>query len=447
MPRRLCIAAAVLASAAIWPATAGASNISLVYGGWCWFGDPRAIAGGSNIYLGWITGDTGNVEVGRFNMKTGGFAQGVVRRSLPTDDHSNPALLMRPDGHLVAFYSPHSGRRPLPPSLRNKLWYRISKKKGGVVDWGREHTVPTNTPGRLGFTYPTPIRTKYRVYVFWRGGDWQPSYSTTTLDFRKWTAARDLLVGMPHERPYIKYDHWGTAIRFAYVAAHPTRKATDLYFGELRGWAVRRADGTPIRSRRHLPFVYTKGERIYSWHTDGRAWVWDIAHDSDGNPVIVYAVIRSKGSHAYRYARWTGHGWLDHRITEAGGHINLAPGYSGGVTLDHNNPNVVYLSKESSKSHFELYKYETHDDGRTWLPPRWVTKNSDGANMRPFVPLGQTGDKALLWLQGRYEHWTDFSQLHVMLRANLPQRALDTLKRIRAQRGVRGQGSLFVPDP
>jgi hypothetical protein len=327
--------------------------------------------------------------------------------------------------------------------MRSQLWYRISRRPGGVVEWGPERTVPTNTPGRLGYTYPTPVWAGYRLYVFWRGGDWQPTYSTTTMDFSGWTRARTLLRGMPHERPYVKYDHYGDAIRFAYTGAHPTRQATSLYFGELRGWAVRRADGKPYRSRHHLPFVYTRGERIYSWRTDGRAWVWDIAHDSNGHPVIVYAVIRNKSSHAYRYARWTGTRWEDHRITTAGPHINEAPGYSGGVTLDHNDPNVVYLSRETPRSHFELYRYETRDDGRSWTYKE-MTFDSEGANMRPFVPLGTTGDRVLLWLWGRYEHWSNFRDLHVMMRANLLPDVLKTFARIRRPEGAK-PSSVFAP--
>src|SRR3954447_16903508 len=379
MARRLGSAvAACIAALAILAPLCFASTLNMVHGGWCWFGDPRAIAWGDNVYFGWITGAEGNVEVARFNLVTGGYAQGKLHDALPPDDHSNPMLTMNPDGHLVAFYSPHSGKLELPGHLRKQLWYRISKNIGGVLDWGPERTIPTNTPGRLGFTYPSPIWAGYRLYVFWRGGDWQPTYSTTTLDFDGWTRAQMLFRGMPHERPYVKYDHYGDAIRFVYTGAHPTRQPTSLYSAELRGWAVRRANGQPIRSRHHLPFNYTQGERIYSWRTDGRAWVWDIAHDSDGHPVIVYAVIRNKHSHAYRYARWTGTHWEDHRITEAGGHIDEAPGYSGGVTLDHSDPNVVYLSRETPRSHFELFRWETHDDGRTWLPPTAITRASEG---------------------------------------------------------------------
>jgi hypothetical protein len=433
MYSRLGAAVAVLLVALmLGVAPSGASTINLTRGGWCWFADPRAIASGDNVYFGWITGDTGNVEVGRINLTTGGYAQGRLRSHLPADDHSNPTITMDPDGYLVAFYSPHSGKLALPNHMRSHLWYRISQRPGGVTRWGREHTVPTNTFGGLGYTYPTPVWARYRLYVFWRGGDWQPTYSTTTMSFDRWTRAQTLLRGMPHERPYVKYDHYGDAIRFAYTAAHPTRKATDLYFGELRGWAVRRADGTPFRSRHHLPFVYTRGERIYSWRTDGRAWVWDIAHDSDGNPVIVYAVIRNKYNHAYRYARWTGTRWLDHRITYAGPHIDQAPGYSGGVTLDHNDPNVVYLSRMID-GHFEISRWETRDDGRTWMASIAVTSKSEGANMRPFVPLGTTGDLALMWLWGHYEGWKDFSDLHVMLRANLSPPALQRFKAIRAK--------------
>jgi hypothetical protein len=418
--------------------TATASTLNVVHGGWCWFGDPRAIGWGDNVYFGWIKGSDGNVEVGRFNLATGGWAQARLHKGLPSDDHSNPTLTMTPSGYLVAFYSPHSGRMTAKEGVRTNLWYRIGLQRGGINTWGAEHHMPTNTRGGLGYTYPTPIWSAYRLYVFWRGGDWNPTYATTRIDFDHWTRARTLLLGMRGERPYIKYDHWGDAIRFAYTGAHPTRRATSLYFGELRGWAVRRADGTPFASRHHLPFRYTRGERIYSWRTAGRAWVWDIAHDSSGHPVVVYAVIRNKYRHSYRYARWNGTRWEDHPLVFSGPHVDSAPGYSGGVTLDHTNPNVVFLSKMTPRRHFELFRWETRDDGRTWLKPQPMTTASDRDNMRPFVPLGMSGDRVLLWLWGKYNHWSDFSDVHVMLRANLSEAALETWGRISAARESSG---------
>src|SRR4051812_21061125 len=210
-------------------APAHASTIAVAGGGWSWFGDPRALVQGDNLFVGWIT-STGNVEVGRMNLLTGGWAQARLRGPINIDDHSNPSLVTMPDGRLVAFYSPHSGRL----TAGSHMWYRIAKKPGGVVEWGREHSVPVNTPGPLGYTYPNPLWAGDKLYLFWRGADWNPAFSRTA-DMRSWAPARELLRGLRGQRPYIKFDAYGDSIRFAYTGAHPDSRDTTLYFGEMDG--------------------------------------------------------------------------------------------------------------------------------------------------------------------------------------------------------------------
>src|SRR5512133_1223236 len=106
---------------------ADASTLTVAGGGWCWFGDPRAIAIGNDVYVGWITKE-GNVEVGRIALDTGAMSQARLHETLPTDDHSNPSITTMPDGRLVVFYSPHSGRL----QRHTKMWFRVSNKPGGV---------------------------------------------------------------------------------------------------------------------------------------------------------------------------------------------------------------------------------------------------------------------------------------------------------------------------
>jgi hypothetical protein len=65
--------------------------------------------------------------------------------------------------------------------------------------------------------------------------------------------------------------------------------------------------------------------------------------------------------------------------------------------------------------------------------------------MRPFVPLGMSGDRALLWLWGHYKSWTDFGDLYVMMRATLPLDALDNLERIRAPGRAHPAANVFQP--
>jgi hypothetical protein len=404
------LAVAVLAIAA---GVAEASTLAVAGGGWSWFGDPRALVVGDNLFLGWIT-SKGNVEVGRLNMQTGGWAQARLRGPINIDVHSNPSLTTLRDGRLVAFYSPHSGRL----TSSSRMWYRVGTRPGGVVGWGRERSVPVNTRGPLGYTYPNPLWIGRNLYLFWRGADWQPTFSRTS-DLKSWAPARTLLRGMTGQRPYIKFDSFGDGIRFAYTASHPALRNTSLYYGELKGNSVRRANGSSIVARSRLPFRYSRGQLVYSWKTAGRAWLWDIAHDASGHPVLVYATLQGPQQHTYRYARWTGTQWFDRALTRAGPSIDHDPSYSAGVTLDHTNPDIVYLSRFSAAGRFELERWETHDQGHTFDTTP-VTIDSTRDNLRPFVPRGASGDRVLLWTWGSYSTFTDFSDLVVMLRTTLP---------------------------
>lgn len=402
---------------ALLAGAAHASTLTVAGGGWCWFGDPRAIAIGNDVYVGWITKE-GNVEVGRIALDTGAMSQARLHETLPTDDHSNPSITTMPDGRLVVFYSPHSGRL----QRHTKMWFRVSDKPGGVNAWGAERNIPVNSPGRLGYTYPNPVWVGARLYMFWRGGNWQPTFSATT-DLKHWSHARTLLQGPRGQRPYVKYDVYKDSIRFAYTGAHPGSRRTSLYFGQLKDWAVRRANGRRIIASSKVPFDYRKGERIYSWQADGNAWVWDVAHDPQGHPVILYATLKNSNMHSYRYARWTGRHWLDRKLVDAGPHIDQDPSYSAGMTIDHSNANIVYLSLLVN-GRYEIERWQTADFGKTWNRTP-VTENSTRDNLRPVVPRGISGDKALLWTWGSYRAYKDYSDLVVMLRAPLDPPALD----------------------
>lgn len=409
MSRAIAWATVVVALAAT-AAPASASLVRIGSGGWSWFGDPRAVASGNNVFLGWIT-PGGDVEVGRVNLRTGSRAQARLHR-LPPDDHSNPSLTVLPDGRVAAFYTPH-GKTAANP----RMWFRVGRHPGGVNSWGPERTVPVNSRGPFGYTYPTPVRVGRYLYLFWRGGSWLPTF-TRTQDLRHWAPAQTLLRGQRAHRPYVKYDSYRGGIRFAFTISHPGTTETNVYFAELRDGAIRRADGRRVAARGALPFPYRRADLVYDARKAGRAWVWDIAHDARGNPVVVYATIQNYTKHTYRYARWTGTRWYDRALAVAGPNIDGDPWYSAGVTLDHSDPDVVYMSRQV-EGRFELERWETHDGGHTFDTTP-VTTASETDNMRPFVPLGTSGDRALLWTAGHYAQFRNFGDLTVMLRAPLP---------------------------
>jgi hypothetical protein len=95
-------------------------------------------------------------------------------------------------------------------------------------------------------------------------------------------------------------------------------------------------------------------------------------------------------------------------MTFAGGSISpttIEYEYSGGITLDHSDPGIVYLSRETAGG-WDIERWVTHDGGDTWS--HRVVVPSDGLdNVRPVVPRGG-GPIQVLFLRGDYRSYTTY---------------------------------------
>jgi hypothetical protein len=283
------------------------------------------------------------VRVAAHDHDAGTRRVAVLRRALGVDDHGSPALLLRADGRLQVFYSAHNG---------SLMHYRLALAPEDVSAWGAELSLATNTPGGFGYTYPNPVQLRGeagRIHLFWRGGNWEPAFSTSP-DGLAWAPARTL-IDVPGQRPYVKVAGDGDErIHVAFTDGHPRNTPTSIYYARYRNGAWSHADGQHICTVEQLPFAPRQADVVYDVRQrQFRAWVHDVAFDSAGRPLIVYAIFRSPTDHRYHYARWTGSAWEDHFVTFAGGFIDEDGGevqYSGGITFDHEDPQVVYLSRE-----------------------------------------------------------------------------------------------------
>ena len=375
-------------------------------GAWSWFGDPRAVYHEGvhrRTYTGWVD-RAGSVQVASFDHDTGQRAIATLKVRLQIDDHNNPSILIRPDGRLLVFWSTHAG-----PTM----WYRRSAQPEDITAWEPERVFPTNTPGASGYTYPNPVQLSAegnRIYLFWRGGNFNPSFSTLNSGSSTWSAARTLILN-PTGRPYVKYASNGRdTIAMAYTQAHPRAGRTNIYFAAYRAGALRRADGTVISTMANLPIAPGEGEQVYDWQTNGKAWVHDVALDADGHPVIVYATFPTDADHRYRYARWDGSGWSDREFARGGGSMSVhtgEPNYSGGLTLDHDDPSTVYLSRRVGER-FVAEVWTTPDEGASWAS-RPLAPGSARNDYRPVSPRGQLGDNhAVVWMHGAYHSFTSY---------------------------------------
>ena len=397
------------AETAALPLAAPAGRTVSADGAWSWFADPRAVrhrGARDRTYLGWIT-RLGDVQIGQYDHTARVLTTATLMTRFQVDDHNNPVVVVRPDGRLMAFWSGHVGAR---------IYYRVSVQPEDVAAWGPLRILPVQLAGARTYTYPNPVFSPgegNRLYLFWRAG-WQPAYSTSGDLGDTWAPARQIVTNSG-ERPYVKVAGDATgAIHVAFTDGHPNETdVNNIHYVRIKAGQFVRANNTVIGPVSAGPIRPNQADTVYDqadW-AGQKAWVHDVAVDPTGHPVIVFATFASLADHRYRYARWTGSGWSVHRIVLAGGPFDQSGTlhyYSGGLTLDHEDPRMVYLSRKINGVH-EVERWTTGNGGSTWtIQP--LTSGSSKPNVRPVSPRGSTGGALdALWMAGDYTFYTSFA--------------------------------------
>ncbi len=394
-------------------------------GAWCWFSDPRAVyhqGQREQTFAAWVD-SSGNIFIGAFDHDTRQITTFLLHENFERDDHDVPSILIRNDGRLMVFYSRHS---------KNDYYMRISENPEDITSWQPLQRLYLNDndiyPADMlqTYCYSNPFQLAAengRIYLFWRGLDHKPCISISADNGESWSKGRILISPQDtykNQRPYIKYaSNNQDKIHFAFTDGHPRNEPTNgIYYACYRDGGFYRADGSFITSLDSLPIDTRAADLVYDARlTNVRAWVWDVAVDAQGYPVIVYTRLPAETDHRYHYARWNGTEWLDHEIVPAGKWFPQTPPgaterevhYSGGIALDHGNPDIVFLSRPVNGI-FEIEKWWTADLGQTWKSVA-VTQNSKNNNIRPFVVLNGRPENGLylLWMNfERYVHYTDY---------------------------------------
>src|SRR4051794_22299528 len=256
-------------------------------GAWSYFGDPRAISHDGHTFTGWIS-TIGNVWVARYT-RGGRLSKRLIFRGLGRDDHNNPSLIFRRDGHIMVFFAPHSGHHLPPPGIPSVMRYMVSLQPYSINAFGHVHLVDTNVPGGLGYTYPNPIQLKDKLWLFWRGGNWNPTFSYTE-DGIHWVPARELVYFGHGQRPYAKYVGDGEhRIHLICTDGHPRSWKNNLHYAYLEAGHLCDVGGRRLGSLDDVPLHTSDLDLVYRYSDrDGRAWGHDIALTPEGRPRIVY---------------------------------------------------------------------------------------------------------------------------------------------------------------
>lgn len=357
---------------------------------WSWFADPRAVRSGDTTFVGYVT-RRGHIEVAAVTGR-----ETTVHRlhsRLARNDHASPALVVRPDGRIVAFYSAHNG-----PAMLS----RVTERPGDITAWGPETTIGAGLPGNHGHTYPNPVRLGDMVLLFWRGPRWNPVVAESNDDATTWSTPQTLLDAP--DRPYVKVAAAGRSIHMAYTDGHPDGSSPNrIWYLERRDDGFYRADGTSAGTG--LPLRVEAGDLV---HDGGSDWVWDVAAHDDGRPAVAFSSIEDRHSHRYCYASFEDGRWVVHDLGDAGGSIQGDEewAYSAGIAIDHDAPSTVYLIRRAGRG--SRLERMTLRGGR-WETTRLARSKPGVEDLRPTVVRGHEGSgPVVLWLRGRYDHYRDY---------------------------------------
>ncbi len=387
-------------------------------GAWCWFSDPRAVyfeEDYKRTYIGFVT-SKGDVKVASKDHRSNEVATTIIYKNLQADDHVNPSILFLPDGRLMVFFTKHNGT----------IYYTKSKIRESISEF--EPIDSLDLGSMLCYTNPVLLSEENnRIYLFFRGGyDWKPSFITSDDLGENWSEPKSIVSKKKkdiYNRPYTKIVSDGkSTIHFAFTDGHPRdENYNSIYYLNYKGGHFYDAAAQRLGDLEHLPIEQELIPKAFDGLANKqRAWIWDIALNRESHPVIVYSTLPEETRHFYNYGIWDGAEWQNKRLCEAGSAFprferpkhkrDLEPHYSGGIVLDHDNPNIVYLSRPHDDV-FEIEEWRTKDEGMTFSHKQ-ITNQSLKDNVRPVVLRHAPADHAprLFWMSvNYYKHYSNFN--------------------------------------
>lgn len=376
-------------------------DFQMTEGVWTWFPTPRALYDPEDeaLYFGGVGQDK---EVLAARRPDAGNGNATVLYREKNDDHLPPAFhIDNETNRVMAFWCRDSPMR-----------YRRSTDPHSVESFeATQDLVPsTDSPD-----YPKPVQLPAEdndIYLFYRSVDTE-RYVKSTDNGDTWSGQVTWFDSSRDDLLYTQLVQEGDdTIHFALTPRDgDNANHKDIMYVRYTDGTFYNADGSVVGTTADTPFdPVTDLEVVFDSSANGgiSAWIHEIRLDDQNRPRIVFATYNGYDDHRYNYAAWDGSQWI---VTEfVTGMTNLTgsteqPGYSGGITIDADDPNRVYYCSDASTDTHELYTAVTDDLGQTWTHEQ-LTDNVSAlrggqTHLRP-VSVGDGAPIDVLWNHGTY---------------------------------------------
>lgn len=409
-----------------YPIDKSTSNITFMKdGGWCWYQDPRVIISNQKLIIGGLSGQSGDVRLGIFDLKKERLdSVFILDKNIGADDHNVPALYKRPDKSVLAVWAKHA---------KEKIHYSSISASKDYLKWSAIDTFKHDYKAKMGVTYMNLhyIKNQDKLYNFFRDGlNFNPSFITSTNNGETWGNRTHFISNdvKGFQRPYARYLQVDeNTIGISYTDAHPRNYGNNLYYVEFSNNNFYTVNGTFIKSLEDGPLFSSSAEKLYSGSNTKKkpavnesvpnsAWTTAMAKDNNNNPHIGYTLYLNDNDLRFRISTWDGQKWVDREIAYAGKCLyKIESSYTGLLAFDPEDPENVYISTDVNPStgedlggNHEIYsaKIGLNDDISN-IKWKALTSNSPYRNIRPIV-VADEGYKALLWLYGPWYSFVNY---------------------------------------
>lgn len=376
---------------------------SAPHGGWTYPQFPKAAYGSGNSYVAYVNGDTGGLYVGAWDGAA--WSATLLDTPTPADDHNNPAVLVRDDGHILTAFCEHGGPN---------MFTMLSTDPGDISAFDAADNTST---GSSNYTYPALVQltgvSGDPIYLMYRditgAGATEVArfaLSKSTDGGATWTTRTLVFTAANYELAYwtITADattiHVMTTNRDPYGGDGTPVTVYHLYFdGTTETW--HKSDGTEITATK--PFALTEATVAYDG-SDGVSFPIDALVVS-GLPRFSLLVDIGGSRVSGRMYRWTGSAWTSVEVYEAD-HPTLDR-YYGALVFNRANTSEAFAGIKDG-TYTEIVRYLSPDGGDTWGAGTAVTSGSTEHQVAPIAVENGVAAMPVFWLHGTLISSTEF---------------------------------------